>query len=126
MDRDYRDALKDDPDGAFEQALVVAGTVVSANHPQWVTVDAGLKAFATDGPLPLPLTPKFAASLYRYFGDEHGLLMRPDGQPVARGERIDFLPPHVDPTLDRYDVIYLVRGDVLEDIAPLEARGASQ
>jgi D-serine deaminase-like pyridoxal phosphate-dependent protein len=126
MDRDYRDALKDDPDGAFEQALVIAGTVVSANHPQWVTVDAGLKAFATDGPLPLPLTPKFAASLYRYFGDEHGLLMRPDGQPVARGERIDFLPPHVDPTLDRYDVIYLVRGDVLEDIAPLEARGASQ
>jgi D-serine deaminase-like pyridoxal phosphate-dependent protein len=126
MDRDYRDALKDDPDGAFEQALVVAGTVVSANHPQWVTVDAGLKAFATDGPLPLPLTPKFAACLYRYFGDEHGLLMRPDGQPVARGERIDFLPPHVDPTLDRYDVVYLVRGDILEDIAPLEARGASQ
>jgi D-serine deaminase-like pyridoxal phosphate-dependent protein len=126
MDRDYRDALKADPDGAFEQALAIAATVISANHPQWVTVDAGLKAFATDGPLPVALTPKFADSAYRFFGDEHGRLMRPEGQEVARGERVDFVPPHIDPTLDRYDVIHFVRGDVLVEIAPVEARGASQ
>ena len=39
---------------------------------------------------------------------------------------VDFVPPHVDPTLDRYDVIHFVRGDVLVEIAPIEARGASQ
>lgn len=126
MDRDYRDALAADPDGAFEQALAIASTVISANQPEWVTVDAGLKAFATDGPLPEPLSPKFAGCGYRYYGDEHGRLMRPESQPVARGERLDFVPPHVDPTLDRYDVIHLVRGDVLVEIAPVEARGASQ
>ena len=126
MDREYRDALGDDPDGAFEQALVIAATVISANHPQWVTVDAGLKAFATDGPLPQALTPRFAACAYRFFGDEHGRLMRPDGQSVARGERVDFVPPHVDPTLDRYEVLYLVRGDAIVEIVPIEARGASQ
>lgn len=126
MDRDYRDALAADPDGAFEQALAIASTVISANQLEWVTVDAGLKAFATDGPLPEPLSPKFAGCGYRYYGDEHGRLMRPEGQPVARGERLDFVPPHVDPTLDRYDVIHLVRGDVLVEIAPVEARGASQ
>jgi D-serine deaminase-like pyridoxal phosphate-dependent protein len=126
MDREYRDALKDDPDGAFEQALVVAARVISANHPKWVTVDAGLKAFSTDGPLPLAVTPKFTASDYRFFGDEHGRLMRPEGQAVARAERVDFVPPHVDPTLDRYDVIHFVRGDVLVEIAPVEGRGASQ
>jgi D-serine deaminase-like pyridoxal phosphate-dependent protein len=126
MDREYRDALKDDPDGAFEQALTIAATVISANHPQWVTLDAGLKAFATDGPLPVALTPKFADSAYRFFGDEHGRLMRPAGQDVARGERVEFVPPHVDPTLDRYDVIHFVRGDTLVKIAPVEARGASQ
>lgn len=126
MDREYRDALKDDPDGAFEQALTIAATVISANHPQWVTVDAGLKAFSTDGPLPVAVTPEFAASAYRFFGDEHGRLMRPEGQAVARGERVDFVPPHVDPTLDRYDVIHFVRGDTLVEIAPVEARGASQ
>jgi D-serine deaminase-like pyridoxal phosphate-dependent protein len=126
MDREYRDCLGADPDGAFEQALVVAATVISANHPQWVTVDAGLKAFATDGPLPQPLTAKFAGSGYRFFGDEHGRLMRPEGAAVARGERVDFVPPHVDPTLDRYEVLYLVRGDAIVEIAPIEARGASQ
>ncbi|MBS0334814.1 MAG: alanine racemase [Proteobacteria bacterium] len=131
MDRDYRDALAGDPDGAFEQALCIAATVISANQPGWVTVDAGLKAFATDGPLPEPLTPKFAGCGFRFYGDEHGRLMRPasardSADDVTRGERVDFVPPHVDPTLDRYDVIHLVRGDLLVEIAPIEARGASQ
>ena len=126
MDREYRDALKDDPDGAFDQALTIAATVITVNHPKWVTVDAGLKAFATDGPLPEAVTKKWAACAYRFFGDEHGLLMRPEGQQVARGERVDFVPPHVDPTLDRYDLIHFVRGDVLVEIAPVEGRGASQ
>ena len=126
MDRQYREALGADPDGAFEQALVVAATVISVNHLQWVTVDAGLKAFATDGPLPEALGAKFAGSTYRFFGDEHGRLMRPEGQSVARGERVDFVPPHVDPTLDRYEALYIVRGDAIVEIAPIEARGASQ
>ncbi|MFL5296325.1 MAG: DSD1 family PLP-dependent enzyme [Phenylobacterium sp.] len=126
MDREYCEALQADPDGAFEQALVVAATVISANQPKWVTVDAGLKAFSSDGPLPLPLTPAFEGCLYRFFGDEHGLLMRPEGRAVERGERVDFMPGHIDPTLDRYDVLHMVRGDVLVEIAPIEARGASQ
>ena len=126
MDREYREALDGDADGAFEQSLVIAATVISANHPDWVTVDAGLKAFATEGAPPTPMTPKFAGCAYRWFGDEHGLLMRPAGQAVARGERIDFIPPHIDPTLDRYDVLHLVRDGVLVDIVPIEGRGASQ
>jgi len=126
MDREYREALKSDPDGAFEQSLFVATTVISANHPKWVTVDGGLKAFSTDGPAPLPFTPKFAGCGYRFFGDEHGMLMRPEGATVARGERVELVPGHIDPTLDRYDVLHLVRGDVLVDIVPIEARGAGQ
>jgi D-serine deaminase-like pyridoxal phosphate-dependent protein len=126
MDREYREALGEDPDGGFEQALFIATTVISANHAKWVTLDGGLKAFSTDGPPPLPATAKFAACAYRFFGDEHGLLMRPEGQAVARGERVELVPGHIDPTLDRYDVIHLVRGEVLVDIVPVEARGAGQ
>jgi len=125
MDREYRDALGDDPDGAFEQSLVIATTVISANHPEWLTVDAGLKALSTDGPLPAPLTPKFTGCGYRFFGDEHGRLTRPQAQ-VARGERLELAPGHIDPTLDRYDWLHLVRGDTLVEVAPIEARGASQ
>ena len=40
----------------------------------------------------------------------------PDGQPLARGERIVFAPGHIDPTLDRYDLLHLVQGDVLVDV----------
>lgn len=125
MDREYRDALGDDPDGAFAQSLSIAATVISANHPKWVTVDAGLKALATDGPLPYALTPKFADCDFRFFGDEHGMLMRP-ASPVVRGERVELAPGHIDPTMDRYDVLHLVRGDVLEAVVPIEGRGASQ
>jgi D-serine deaminase-like pyridoxal phosphate-dependent protein len=126
MDREYRDALGPDPEGAYEQSLTIVATVISANQPRWVTVDAGLKAFSTDGPLPQPVTPRFAGAAYRFFGDEHGLVMRPDDRPVERGERVAFAPGHIDPTLDRYDLMHLVHGDVLVDIVRLEARGASQ
>lgn len=125
MDREYRDALGTDPEGAFVQSLTIAATVISVNHPHWVTVDAGLKAFSTDGPLPQAVTPGFEGCGYRFFGDEHGRLTRP-AHPVGRGERVAFAPGHIDPTLDRYDVLHLVRGEVLEAVVPLEARGASQ
>ena len=100
--------------------------MITDNHPKWVTVDGGLKAFSTDGPTPEPLTPKVALSKFHFFGDEHGLLMRPEGEVLRRGERIVFAPGHIDPTLDRYDLLHLVQGDVLVDIVRIEARGASQ
>jgi D-serine deaminase-like pyridoxal phosphate-dependent protein len=126
MDREYREALGADPDGAFEQSLVIATTVISANQPKWVTVDGGLKAFSTDGPPPAPVDPALAGATYRFYGDEHGMLTRPDGVDLRRGMRIDFAPGHIDPTFDRYDVLHLVRGDVLVDIVPIEGRGAGQ
>lgn len=127
MDNQYRDALGDDVDGAFEQSFFVQAQVISINAEEWVTVDAGLKAFATDGPVPRPTGKRFGGSSYFYFGDEHGGLTRPsDGLPVTLGERVEFIPPHCDPTVDRYDVMYFVRGDVVVEIAPIEAARRSQ
>jgi D-serine deaminase-like pyridoxal phosphate-dependent protein len=127
MDREYRDCLGEDPDGAFEQSLFVQAQVVSVNAKAWVTVDAGLKALATDGPAPVPADGgRFAGCRYAFFGDEHGLLMRPDGGPVARGERVELIAPHCDPTFDHYDIVHLVRGDALVDIVRVDARGRAQ
>jgi D-serine deaminase-like pyridoxal phosphate-dependent protein len=36
------------------------------------------------------------------------------------------VPPHCDPTVDRYDVMWLARGDVIEDVVRVTARGCSQ
>lgn len=126
MDREYREALGSDDDGAFETSLMVQGRVISTNAERWVTVDAGLKAFATDGPMPEPLGEAWTGSSYRFFGDEHGMVTRPRHRTVARGERVEFSAPHCDPTIDRYDVLHLVRGDVLVEVARVEGRGASQ
>lgn len=127
MDRQYRDCLGGDVDGDFEQSLFVQAQVVSVNAQAWVTVDAGLKALATDGPAPVPAAGgRFAGCHYAFFGDEHGLLMRPPGGAVARGERVELVAPHCDPTFDRYDFVHLVRGDVLVDIVWVDGRGRAQ
>jgi D-serine deaminase-like pyridoxal phosphate-dependent protein len=127
MDNQYRDALGDDSDGAFEQSLFVQAQVISINAEEWVTVDAGLKAFATDGPMPRPTGERFGGSRYFYFGDEHGGLTRPSrAAPIALGERVEFIPPHCDPTVDRYDVMFFVRGDVLVEIVAIEAGRRAQ
>jgi D-serine deaminase-like pyridoxal phosphate-dependent protein len=127
MDSQYRDALDEDADGQYEQSLFVQARVVSINAASHVTVDAGLKAFATDGPLPRAADPRYAGCRYFWYGDEHGGLARPaEGPPPALGERIEFIPPHCDPTVDRYDRLVLVRGDTVVEVVPIEAARRSQ
>ncbi|HZB91131.1 MAG TPA: DSD1 family PLP-dependent enzyme, partial [Stellaceae bacterium] len=125
MDVDYQNALKDGRNAPpFETALFVATAVVSANVPGYVTCDAGLKAFATDGPAPEAVAGAPAGSRYAFFGDEHGKLVLPAGAAKPPlGAIIECVTPHCDPTVNLHDVYHLVRGDTLVDIWPVDARG---
>ena len=123
MDREYRDALGPDPEGRFAQSLTIATTVISANQPGFVTVDAGLKAMATDAGAP---TVVGRDSEYAFFGDEHGMVTDGSRGRLRAGDRLELVPPHCDPTVDRYDRIWLVEGDVLLGWTPVDARGCSQ
>jgi D-serine deaminase-like pyridoxal phosphate-dependent protein len=124
MDREYRDALGDDREGRFHQSLTILTTVISANHDAFVTVDAGLKAMATDaGPATVV---GFEEATFAFFGDEQGLVTNAAGSAFRRGERIELVPPHCDPTIDKYDVIWLVHDDVVVDVIEVTARGRSQ
>jgi 3-hydroxy-D-aspartate aldolase len=127
MDLDYRrvggragDLFTD-----FEMALTVATTVVSVPTAERAMVDAGLKAFATDKPFgPEPVERPGVA--YGFAGDEHGRLTVTD--PSRRphlGERIEFFPPHCDPTINLYDRIHVVRGRDVVAVWPIAARGRS-
>jgi D-serine deaminase-like pyridoxal phosphate-dependent protein len=121
MDREYRDALAGDEEGALAQSLTIATTVVSANQDGFVTVDAGLKAMATDAGVPTVVgRPDLS---YAFFGDEHGALR--GGTGLGRGDRLSLVPPHCDPTVNLYDRIWLTRGDTLEGVVRVDARGAS-
>ena len=117
------------PDGDryrdFKNALTVITTVIST-PPGFAIVDGGYKAFSTDR----PFTPKpvdLPGVEYGWAGDEHGRLTLALAQAAIKvGDRIEFIPPHCDPTVNLYDHIYALRGDAVEAVWPIAARGKSQ
>jgi D-serine deaminase-like pyridoxal phosphate-dependent protein len=121
LDREYVDCELAGP--RFEPALFVDATVVSANTPDMVTIDAGLKAFATDAGVPVVLGGAPTASRYAFTGDEHGALFGA-GLP-GLGARVTLMPPHCDPTVNLYDRYQVIEGDRLVDVWPVTARGRS-
>jgi 3-hydroxy-D-aspartate aldolase len=130
MDIEYVRALMDGRNAPpFEISLFVQTAVVSVASAKvpggYVTTDAGLKCFATEGPTPEVMSGGPAGATYAYAGDEHGrLLFTPAADPVpALGERIELVTPHCDPTVNLHDFYHLVRGDTLVDIWPVDARG---
>jgi len=112
--------------GDFRNSLTVLATVISKPAADTAIVDAGLKAFSTDK----PFTPECRAREgIRYFwaGDEHGrLLLGEAARGLAVGDRLEFVVPHCDPTVNLYDRIYCLRGDAVEASWRISARGMSQ
>ena len=98
----------------FAPALRVLTTVISANHTDRVTVDAGFKAFSTDRPFaPAPYAREGVR--YKFAGDEFGYILA-DGGPLPRlGERVELLPPHIDPTVNLHTRIHVCVGDIVEE-----------
>jgi len=108
----------------FRPALFVQASVVSVNRPGVAIVDAGLKAFATDGPKPTVFSGAPAGCAYRYKGDEHGALDLPKGAAaLPLGATVSLFVPHCDPTVNLHDRYHVVRGDRLVDIWPIAGRG---
>jgi D-serine deaminase-like pyridoxal phosphate-dependent protein len=106
----------------FQPSLTVLTTVVSASHPDRVTVDAGTKAFATDVSL-RPEAKGTKGLSYSRAGDEFGTLGAEEGAKLPRlGDRLEFLVPHCDPTVNLYDRLWVLRGDRVEAIWPIVAR----
>jgi D-serine deaminase-like pyridoxal phosphate-dependent protein len=123
MDADYgRNALAPD-DIRFEQSLFVIAAVMSTPVRQRAIVDAGLKAFAFDsGP---PLAYRRPGLDYTRASDEHGVLeVAADAAPPVPGDRVWFVPGHCDPTVNLYDWIVGLRGERVECVWPVAARGA--
>jgi D-serine deaminase-like pyridoxal phosphate-dependent protein len=82
-------------------ALYVLATVVSANREDQVTVDAGTKALAVNGPPPSYFIGLPAGARYAFSGDEHGAITLPPGSPrPALGARVLIGATHCDPTVN--------------------------
>ncbi|MGE3490997.1 MAG: DSD1 family PLP-dependent enzyme [Vicinamibacterales bacterium] len=109
----------------FKNALTVVTTVVS-RPPGFAIVDGGYKAFSTDRPF-TPTPVDLPGVAYGWAGDEHGRLdLAAAPRELKVGDRLEFIPPHCDPTVNLYDQLYALRGDRVEAVWPIAARGKSQ
>ena len=122
MDADYEKIRAEDGGrvGGFENALFVLTAVMSLPTRARAVCDAGVKALAVDSGLPRV----FDREGVRYDGasDEHGVLAIDRGE-VAINERIKLVPGHCDPTCNLHDWFVAVRGDTVETLWPVTARG---
>ena len=104
----------------FAPAMTILATVVSASHESFVTVDAGYKSFATDRPFG-PEAVGLQGVRWQWAGDEHGILHFENGSRTLQpGDRVEFVAPHCDPTVNLYDRIAACRGDCVEAVWPLK------
>lgn len=110
----------------FQPSLSVIGTAVSVRPAQKIAiVDAGYKAFSTDRPFG-PECSTIRGLKYSWAGDEHGRLDFSNAErEVKLGDRLEFIIPHCDPSINLYDKLYAVRGERVEAVWAIAARGYS-
>jgi 3-hydroxy-D-aspartate aldolase len=124
MDADYGRNLGDDgkPVHEFQQSLFILATVMSHCAPARAAVDVGLKAHSVDSGM--PLVTGIAGAVYTKASDEHGVIELAGPGSVKLGQKIRLIPGHCDPTVNLYDWLVCFRGDRVEAIWPVSARGA--
>lgn len=120
MDADYAANVPDDGTAPLVQALTVLCTVITVRGSHAV-LDGGLKALAVDSGLPVPLAPGWRA---RGLSDEHTVIVPDGGAAFAVGDKTRLVPGHCDPTVNLHDWIVAHRGDRVEHVWPVDARGA--
>jgi D-serine deaminase-like pyridoxal phosphate-dependent protein len=106
----------------FENSLFVYATVMSTPTEDRALVDAGLKALAMDsGP---PVVADMPEVEFGRASDEHGILdIAKTNQRVQLGDKLKLIPGHCDPTVNMYDWYVGYRGDRVEALWPIVARG---
>jgi 3-hydroxy-D-aspartate aldolase len=124
MDADYGQVL--DEAGVridqteWENALFILTSVMSHAKADKAVCDAGLKVQSVDSGLPVI----FGRADLKYIrcSDEHGLIEDP-GNVLKINEKLRLIPGHCDPTCNIHDWYVGVRGDRVETLWPVSARG---
>jgi len=119
MDGAYRKVRSE-----FECALTLLTTVIHRRGRLLIT-DAGMKALSHEFGMPegsdLPLR-------YLALSEEHGhVLVDEDAElELEPGARIEILPSHGDTTINLHERYHVLRGETVEAVWPIVARGRSQ
>jgi 3-hydroxy-D-aspartate aldolase len=124
MDADYARNLDEagTPTRMFRQSLFVLTTVMSHPVAHRAVVDAGLKAHSIDSGM--PLVADVAGARYARASDEHGVIELDGPAQLSIGQKIRLIPGHCDPSVNLHDWIVGIRGERVEAVWPVTARGA--
>lgn len=123
MDADYgRIEGADAPrlDAEWHNALCLLTSVMSHNGAGRAVVDAGLKVQSVDSGLPQVFGRTDVT--YAAASDEHGIVHDP-ANALDVGEKLLLVPGHCDPTCNLHDWYVGLRGDRVECLWPVSARG---
>ena len=109
----------------FEPSLTILATVINTAHPGQATTDAGAKACTINEPWSI-VKGEHGMS-YRSESDEFGMIRYSDPSRVYRvGEKLELIVSHCDPVVNLYGQMYATRGDQVEAVWPIAARGMSR
>ncbi len=128
MDMEYRNiASKQNHDAfdLFKPAMTMLVTVISANHPTHVTVDAGTKSIYVDAATkPRIISHPGLHYDWNGFGDEHGKITADkDVQLPKVGEVLELIVPHCDPTINLHHQFAITEQEQVTEYWIIDMRG---
>ena len=102
----------------FDIAASVLGTVISVSPKGWIVIDVGLKSLGMDHG-----DPSWPHGDVFFCSDEHTTLVPSAGvEGWSVGDVTRLLPAHIDPTVARHEVMWVVDADRVVDRWPIDLR----
>ncbi len=122
MDADYQRVL--DAAGKriseFKNSLFIWTSIMSKTRDFEAVCDAGLKVQSVDSGLPMIFGRDDIE--YTTISDEHGVIADPHNR-LRLNQKLKLVPGHCDPTCNLHDWYVGIRGDKVECLWPVSARG---
>jgi D-serine deaminase-like pyridoxal phosphate-dependent protein len=110
----------------FAASLTVLTTIMNNRFPNRLTTDAGTKALTLNTPRAGVIGEP--GMDYAATSDEFGSISftTPPAKTYKIGDKLEVIIPHCDPVVNEYDQMYGIRGDRVEVVWTIDARGKSQ
>ncbi|MCR4401572.1 MAG: DSD1 family PLP-dependent enzyme [Firmicutes bacterium] len=106
----------------FEPALTLMATVISRPTKDIAIIDAGLKAVTNEFGMPVVKGVRGAEVVK--LSEEHGKIhLSEDARDLKPGDKVELIPSHGCTTINLHDFYFGVRGDRLETVWSIAARG---
>jgi len=110
---------------SFGNSLYLLGTVMSTPTAERAVADVGLKSTSAESGAPRPLEQVGWSCVG--ISDEHTVLQAGHARDLPTlGAQVRLVPGHCDPTFNLHDSVIAIRGQVVEAIWPISARGLSR